>query len=291
MPERNATKVQQRITLGTVMIVSLAVVIFLHWQFEREAIAEGFAAASEAVFIAAFLALTVDPFLKRELFREASSDIFLFWLGYSLPHQINDFLHGFVTDTKLFRRDCVLHWKVVDDPASGRVSVELGISYESENVTRKWQRYQQQARVYDNSPEEQNKVLLMECVAPMYPDLEYRWGPNEFQQMPDGYKAGPELWMPPQRVLESKARAATQRQAGYDRITFKTAYSSRHARTASDSWTAGAPTMNVTVICEPTDRFKFGLNWQSAREIAPGKWRMDDIFLIGHGFHVSWEPR
>lgn len=288
--QTKSSKVGQRITLGAVMVLSLVIVIILRWQFEGR-IVEAFAAAFDAVFIAAFLAFTVDPFLKRELFREASSDIFLFWLGYSLPHRINEFLHSFVTETKLLRSDCVLRWTIVQEPSTDHVRLELAISYDFENVTRKWQTYTQQARVYDSSPEEENTVLSMKCIAPMYPSLEYEFGPKDFQRKPDGYIAGPELRMPPQRQLEARAGATPRIPAGNNRIRFETRYSSRSHRTGSDSWRAGAPTIKVTVICGPTDQFDFRLDWQNAQTDEPGKWVVDDILLTGHGFNVYWSPR
>jgi hypothetical protein len=58
-----------------------------------------------ALWIAGFLTLTVDPFVKRLARREAARDIFHHILGYKLPAPIRERLEGIVKDTKLYRED------------------------------------------------------------------------------------------------------------------------------------------------------------------------------------------
>jgi hypothetical protein len=277
-------RLMQRVILGLLAFLSFAIVVILRWQFEGPFV-EALSAAFEALLIAAILALTVDPFLKREFFREASADIFLFWLGYSLPHQINDFLHSFVSETKLLRRDCVLCWTVEEQP-NGRVRLELDVSYVFQNVTNRWQSYDQEARVFDSSPEEQSEVLEMRCIAPSFPELDYQWGPRDFQSKPDGYLAGPNLSIPPQRFLDGKAKAG----ATSNQIIFGMKYASLSGRHGSDIWRTQAPTMNLSVICKPTNKFVFSTDLQNAKRTGDGSWEVNDILMKGHGFSVYWKP-
>jgi hypothetical protein len=54
---------------------------------------------SEALLIAGILTLTVDPFIKRRLLREASKDIFRHMLGFALPDEIKERLNSIVFNT------------------------------------------------------------------------------------------------------------------------------------------------------------------------------------------------
>jgi hypothetical protein len=58
---------------------------------------------NEALFIAAVLTLTVDPFLKKRLAKEASKDIFHHLLGLDLPPEIRERLKSFVFEQKYYR--------------------------------------------------------------------------------------------------------------------------------------------------------------------------------------------
>lgn len=61
--------------------------------------------ASEAVIIASILTITVDPFLKRRLIKEASRDIFYHLLGFELPTEVRETLGEFISKTKDYRKD------------------------------------------------------------------------------------------------------------------------------------------------------------------------------------------
>src|SRR5881396_3864670 len=63
---------------------------------------------SEALLIAGVLTLTVDPFLKRRLFREASKDIFHHLLGFNLPEPIRERLKHIVNSSDLYRKDMTM---------------------------------------------------------------------------------------------------------------------------------------------------------------------------------------
>ncbi len=62
-------------------------------------------ALGEALFIAGFIALVVDPFVKQRLLREASKDIFHHLLGFGLPAEIKERLKRIVADTELYRQN------------------------------------------------------------------------------------------------------------------------------------------------------------------------------------------
>jgi hypothetical protein len=91
---------------------------------------EGFGhSMCEALFIAAALTLTVDPFLKRRLVQDAAKDIFHHLLGFSLPEQIRERLKTIVEETRLYRKDMVMDasFSVVDNV---RMHIDIATAYE-----------------------------------------------------------------------------------------------------------------------------------------------------------------
>lgn len=79
---------------------------------------------SEALIIAGVLAITVDPFVKRRLLREASKDTFHHLIGFSLPREIQERIKDIVLNTKLYRRDMDLIWTFVPVPEGVRIDCE-----------------------------------------------------------------------------------------------------------------------------------------------------------------------
>jgi hypothetical protein len=63
---------------------------------------------SKALIIAGILTITVDPFVKRRLLREASKDIFHHLIGFSLPIEMRDRIKSIVLNTNLYRKDMEL---------------------------------------------------------------------------------------------------------------------------------------------------------------------------------------
>jgi hypothetical protein len=273
-----SAKMIQRLRLVAVLVVTFIAVVVVRWLWTG-ALSEALSAALDAVFIAAFLALTVDPFLKKEFFVEASTDIFFFWLGYYLPREVSEYLQDFVMDTKLLRRNCVLAW-TLKDLADGQVELELDVSFEFQNVTNQYQQYQQGGHLFPTATKE--RVLQMRCNAPGYKELEYVFEAKDFQTSPDGWVLGPACTIPPQRVLEAKTNC------GNNSITFGIKYSSVHGQSGNDTWKTAKPTVNLTVVCRPAERFLFSLDLNGAVLTEPGSWHWEGIMLQNQGVSVSW---
>ena len=62
-----------------------------------------------ALLIAGVLTLTVDPYIKGKMQREAALDIFHHMLGFKLPSKIQERLKQIVEDTEWYRTDTTLH--------------------------------------------------------------------------------------------------------------------------------------------------------------------------------------
>jgi hypothetical protein len=90
---------------------------------------------SEALFISGVLTIVVDPFLKKRLLHEASTDIFHHLIGFDLPLPIRDRLRDIVLKTNLYRKDMVIRCSFTE--TEGRVHIDFETSYEVMNPTRK----------------------------------------------------------------------------------------------------------------------------------------------------------
>ena len=73
----------------------------------------------KAMFIAGVVTVTVDPFLKRRLLKEASTDIFHHLLGFDLPKEIRESLRDFLLKNRSYRENAVIdvHAQTASDGA------------------------------------------------------------------------------------------------------------------------------------------------------------------------------
>lgn len=271
----------QRLVLIAIVVFTFLLIVALRWF--GGTLMEALSGAVEAILIAAFLALTVDPFLKKEFFQEASEDIFFFWLGYSLPPEINGYIQSFVMDTKLLRRNCVLSW-TLEEESRGKVRLVLDVSFDFENVSNHAQTYQQGGRLF--GPGSQERVVEMRCIAPGYRELEYKWESKDFQVGADGWLLGPERRIPPQKELQKRAP-----KGGRNNISFGIKYSSVHDEEGTDTWKTAAPTVNVSVLCKPADKFNFSVDLEGADPVSPGHWQSDGILMKNQTVTVSWQRK
>jgi len=68
-------------------LLLIGIGIFGYYKWGRESVAHQLA---EAFIIAGVVTITVDPFLRRRLLKEASKDIFRHMLGFGLPDEIKE---------------------------------------------------------------------------------------------------------------------------------------------------------------------------------------------------------
>ncbi len=62
----------------------------------------------KAMFIAGVVTVAVDPFLKRRLLKEASTDIFHHLLGFDLPKEIRESLRDFLFQNRSYRENVII---------------------------------------------------------------------------------------------------------------------------------------------------------------------------------------
>jgi hypothetical protein len=105
-------------------------------------------AISEALFIAGFLAIVVDPYLKKHLGRELARDSFAHILAPDLPIEIRDRILKIARDTKLYRRNYVLK-ATISEYGTTRVRVDFQYEFELYNAAREQQEYTQELTIDD----------------------------------------------------------------------------------------------------------------------------------------------
>jgi hypothetical protein len=122
---------------------------------------------SEAFFIAGVLTITVDPFLKRRLLKEASTDIFHHLLGFDLPSEIRETLKEFLLQNRYYRKN-------VDIEAHAQTSsdgmVEVTWSVRGEVVAVATTEYRQHVSFEEA---EQGRILQASVTSTLHPGLNY----------------------------------------------------------------------------------------------------------------------
>jgi hypothetical protein len=121
----------------------------------------------KAMFIAGVVTVAVDPFLKRRLLKEASTDIFHHLLSFDLPREIRETLRDFLFNNRSYRRNVIIdvHAETASD---GMVDVTW--SMRSDVVAVAATEYQQHASFEDA---EQGWVLEASVTSDLNPRLNY----------------------------------------------------------------------------------------------------------------------
>jgi hypothetical protein len=89
----------------------------------------------EALFIAGFLAVTVDVFVKQRLAREVSQDVMAATLGIHVPPEIREEIRE-IASFKIIRRNVDIVYRISDYPASpDYVWVNSELQFDVENLT------------------------------------------------------------------------------------------------------------------------------------------------------------
>jgi len=89
----------------------------------------------EALFIAAFLAMTVDAFVKERLARQVSQDVMAAALGYHVPQEIRDEIRE-IASFRTIRRDVDLMYNITPyEGSNDHVWVNATLEFEIENLT------------------------------------------------------------------------------------------------------------------------------------------------------------
>ena len=177
---------------------------------------------SEAVFISGFLTLAVDPFLKRRLLREASTDIFHHLLGFDLPIEIREKLKDFLLETRLYRKNVLLEVKAVRVPDG---SVRLTWSMHADVVAAAESKFKQHLSFEEA---ERGEILEASITSSSHPELNYtqrspQLSPEANEPLVSAW-SGKEIKLKKGDEIHSFVKFATSGQAtGFSVVNFGTA--------------------------------------------------------------------
>jgi hypothetical protein len=121
----------------------------------------------KALFIAGVVTVAVDPFLKRRLLKEASTDIFHHLLGFDLPVEIRESLRDFLFKNRYYRRNVIIDVHAETTPDG---MVEVTWTMHSDVVAVAATEYQQHASFEDA---EQARILEASVTSASHPKLNY----------------------------------------------------------------------------------------------------------------------
>lgn len=124
--------------LWVMLLVGGSVLYFSSWYWHWPRI---FEALSEAVFIAGLVAIAIDRPLKEHLVKDATRDIFVHMLGFSLPPEVRQKLHDIVFKTQLYIPEKHVRCTIARLDAD-RVELKLVERYQVRNPTEKTLRYE-----------------------------------------------------------------------------------------------------------------------------------------------------
>jgi hypothetical protein len=171
MPSRNKSKtsisVERALERGLPLLALLALggTASAHYYLTRqEAIRETISSVCDAIFIASFLAIVVDPVLKKGLLKEGIKSIFRYIYGYALPPSLQDFYERTVVGTKELRTDFSLHWRIKPlTSVQDLVAVRLHAKFRMLNFTNDPRSYNHRAFAVNDTARSKGVVESLYC--------------------------------------------------------------------------------------------------------------------------------
>ncbi|MES2223207.1 MAG: hypothetical protein V4587_19835 [Acidobacteriota bacterium] len=191
--------------IKTKWLLSLLAAIFLaggicarYLISHNQPLKEAAGALFDALFIATFLAIAVDPILKQLFFREATKDIFSFIYGYSLPPELRSFVNDVILKETVIRRQCCLKWTIqsIRDNAD-KVALLLDASFSVENFTNENRKYEHKVVAWSDSPTDVGSVEDLYCQDQVTHKQQYHIKKGDFKVDAEGYIHGKEINLPP----------------------------------------------------------------------------------------------
>jgi len=127
------------VSLGAMVLGTFGIFAALHWSFPGHELADRL---GEALFIAGFLAMTVDQFVKRKMLHEVSYDVAKYLIGYELPAEAQDRIKELM-GCRIIRENYEAHYVATKAATPGKLRLETTISYDVRNITHHDESYQQ----------------------------------------------------------------------------------------------------------------------------------------------------
>ena len=244
-------------------MVALFGVVGLHEGFLRS--------LSEAIFLAATLTVTVDPFLKRRLQREAAQDIFHHLLGIDFPVEIRDAFKKSLFDHDTYRQDAYIEATATK---SSEDSVILDVAIRWTVVAVRKTHYQQYMEFEES---EQGSILQASVTVESNEKASYSQNNPTLTRKTDE-----------PMVLEWKANkkiemGEKESVSAYLKFTVR--------RRVNDFWTFNflSPAINPHVRINSGD--DLDIYASHAHQVIGNEYLYKKVFLPGDHIQVRWKPK
>jgi hypothetical protein len=261
------------------IIILLAVVgialLFVHFPFLQND--EFPHSLGHAFIIAAFLAGTVDQFVKERVLREVTLDVSKYLVGYRLPEEIQNRIRELM-QTKFIRRKFEVRCKFEETQGGNKLKADIIITDELQNIT-------SEALDYTDTLEferhETAKVHELKCHSDDI-SASYRFDVEQLRELTvtnDTHVtvSGKGIIIPP--IAESVGRV----------YRFQSRYIQQHPIDFSENITFKQPTIGVSVeITDYPPGFSFFVT-PKADIITHLHWQFTRLFLPGEHITITWK--
>lgn len=225
----------------------------------------------EAIFIAAFLTVTVDPFVKGRLLKEASQDIFHHLIGVDLPIQMRERLKEYIFGLKYYREKMTLEI-AAEREEDGKLRIHVTIDAVVVALTDCSYR---QRLAFEQS--EFARVISMKATT---------------DTRTSEWPVGSELAESANEPMEFVARNPNILLRRGERL--KSHFSFNVHGAEADFWVHhfGTTTLDLTVILRPLPGMEMFAPDARYRDRAnPNIYHYSNVFIIGDHLNIRWRPK
>jgi hypothetical protein len=254
-----------------VAVATLLAIVYLHEGVLRS--------LSEAIFLAAVLTVTVDPFLKKRLQKDVAQDIFHHLLGIDFPVEIRDAFQTALFSEKNYRKDVDIE-AVAQRISINSVVVEVAIR--SRVIAVRDGEYEQ---MFASEESENAEIVQASVTSDSKASNSYNYSKMENSQVPElalkPKKDEPMVfeWKAPKKIPMRKGESLST----YFKFTVK--------RGINDFFTYnfGSPTIHPCVRIRATADLTIHASW--AEQINGNEYKYGKVFLPGDHIQIRWKPK
>jgi hypothetical protein len=225
----------------------------------------------EAVFIAAFLTVTVDPFVKRRLLKEASQDIFHHLIGIDLPIEMRERLKRYIFDLRYYREQMTLRVEAQREE-DGRLRIHVTTDAVVVSLT-------------DCSYQQRLTFEESECARVIGMTARTATRTSE-------WPAGSEIVESPDEPMELVAQNPDIPLSRGERLNSHFSFNVHGAETDFWVYNFGTTTVDVTVVLRPLPGMEMFAPYSKCRDKNnPNVYHYRRVFIVGDHLHVRWRPK
>jgi hypothetical protein len=257
------------ITVGAILGGAVLIAATILSQFYGHAIIRELARAiGEALFIAGFISVTVDQFVKGRLLKETSRDISKYLIGYNLPPEVQDRIHHLM-GTTVIRRDFRQSYKL--ERIDGQLRATICGEYNIENCSNSEQEYTPGLHLEKH---ENPTMIEFRCDSADKNAVDRKIGGTQ-----DSHD-----------VVSFFLKTFKVQPVGSG-LTYRVSYKfSRPVRDAdSDLLAFNGPTIGVTITAECPDDLNFDAG--DATIQTANRWEFKVLYIEGQHLHPRWFPK